>query len=884
MSTASQTKRFVVIDGKSVFYRGFYAMPNLRSSDGTPTGGIYGFATMALEVIKRLKPDYVAVAWDKPKTNIRKRLEIYPEYKAGRKPAPPEFYAQIPILHQLLDTLGWPLYELDDYEADDIMGTLAVQAKSKHIETIIITSDLDMLQIINDHVKVYLLKTGLSNIELYSPVSFKSKYGLDVNQYLDLKALKGDSSDNIPGVPGIGEKTAIELLKQYETIDNIYDNLALIKPSISQKLKAGKDQAYLSKKLASIWTDAPIKLDLKAVDGSQLKADALNDLLKKLQFNSLISKLMELIPNFASDKMTTSHKLSQLKTVIIDSSLTLKSVKFNQTDNWYIYGRSAGRHGKDPKYLIISNGQEIVYCLNLAKLTALEVVETLKPIKKIIGFNIKSELEMFLELGVRKLPKVQHDVMIGTFLINSLDGEQTLTNLARRELNILSSPIENIDEQELVIRAGEIISIIKALYEKQTQEFKKLPKINKLALNIEWPVINVIAAMEVVGIKLDVGYLKHFSQQIEDSIYDLEQQIYGHADQQFNISSPTQLADILFSKDNLNLPTNGIKRTKTTYSTAASELDKLRGVHPIIDLISQYREVTKLKNTYIDALPKQVDKLSRLHTTFSLTTAQTGRLSSLDPNLQNIPIRTELGRNIRKAFIASPGMSLISADYSQFELRLAAFFADDKELINMFNQGSDIHTLTAAQVYNRQEEDVTKQMRRAAKVINFGILYGMSPHGLSVATGMTYEQAQDFIDRYKKLRKPLFDYMDKVIQKAKKDGYVDTLFGRRRMFPDINSSNFVIRQAAERAAINMPLQGTEADLMKMAMIQCYDYLINQHNDCHLLLQIHDSILVECPDAVVEEVSSNLKGIMENIYRLPVKLTVDLSTGKNWGQL
>lgn len=884
MSTASQTKRFVVIDGKSVFYRGFYAMPNLRSSDGTPTGGIYGFATMALEVIKRLKPDYVAVAWDKPKTNIRKRLEIYPEYKAGRKPAPPEFYAQIPILHQLLDTLGWPLYELDDYEADDIMGTLAVQAKSKHIETIIITSDLDMLQIINDHVKVYLLKTGLSNIELYSPVSFKSKYGLDVNQYLDLKALKGDSSDNIPGVPGIGEKTAIELLKQYETIDNIYDNLALIKPSISQKLKAGKDQAYLSKKLASIWTDAPIKLDLKAVDGSQLKADALNDLLKKLQFNSLISKLMELIPNFASDKMTTSHKLSQLKTVIIDSSLTLKSVKFNQTDNWYIYGRSAGRHGKDPKYLIISNGQEIVYCLNLAKLTALEVVETLKPIKKIIGFNIKSELEMFLELGVRKLPKVQHDVMIGTFLINSLDGEQTLTNLARRELNILSSPIENIDEQELVIRAGEIISIIKALYEKQTQEFKKLPKINKLALNIEWPVINVIAAMEVVGIKLDVGYLKHFSQQIEDSIYDLEQQIYGHADQQFNISSPTQLADILFSKDNLNLPTNGIKRTKTTYSTAASELDKLRGVHPIIDLISQYREVTKLKNTYIDALPKQVDKLSRLHTTFSLTTAQTGRLSSLDPNLQNIPIRTELGRNIRKAFIASPGMSLISADYSQFELRLAAFFADDKELINMFNQGSDIHTLTAAQVYNRQEEDVTKQMRRAAKVINFGILYGMSPHGLSVATGMTYEQAQDFIDRYKKLRKPLFDYMDKVIQKAKKDGYVDTLFGRRRMFPDINSSNFVIRQAAERAAINMPLQGTEADLMKMAMIQCYDYLINQHNDCHLLLQIHDSILVECPDAVVEEVSSNLKRIMENIYRLPVKLSVDLSTGKNWGQL
>jgi DNA polymerase-1 len=313
-------------------------------------------------------------------------------------------------------------------------------------------------------------------------------------------------------------------------------------------------------------------------------------------------------------------------------------------------------------------------------------------------------------------------------------------------------------------------------------------------------------------------------------------------------------------------------------------MDKLRGVHPIINLISQYREVAKLKSTYIDALPKQVDEESRLHTTFSLTTAQTGRLSSVDPNLQNIPIRTDLGRHIRTAFVADPGRTLISVDYSQFELRLAAVLAEDKKLIDMFNRGVDIHTLTAAEVYDRDLEDVTKQMRRAAKVINFGILYGMSPHGLSVATGMMHDQAQDFIEKYKELRRPLFDYMDRVIESTRKNGFAETMFGRRRMFPDINSSNFIVRQAAERAAINMPIQGTEADLMKMAMVKCDEFLRSQHNDCLLLLQIHDSILVECPDSMVSSLSSNLKKIMEGIYKLPVKLSVDVISGKNWGEL
>ena len=873
----------MVIDGKSVFYRGFYAMPNLRASDGTPTGGVYGFSTMAIEVIRRLKPDYVAVAWDKPKTNIRKRLKIYPEYKAGRKPAPPEFYAQIPILHELLDALGWPLYELDDYEADDIMGALAVQAAKKGIETIVITSDLDMLQIINGNVKVYALKTGLSNIELYSPKTFEAKYGLNVHQFLDLKALKGDSSDNIPGVPGIGEKGAIELLKEFKSLDGIYENIELIKPSIKEKLVNGKKMAYLSKELASIWSDAPVKLNIKDVDGSKLNSESLKALLDRLQFRSLSAKLAEIIPDLASE-LPSKGQIPKLKHIHIDSDQKLKELDLKNTDVWYIFGRSAGRHGLRPTVLSLSDGDEVIYSFDLTKLDLDNIADKLGEVKRIVGYDLKSELKRLMSLGLSKMPEVVHDIMIGAFLLNSLETDKTLSDLSDQELRYSLAKINNLDDKELVTHLSDIQYVIKKIYIKQSDELKKLARINKLAEEIEWPLIKVLAKMERVGIKLDVKYLKEYSLKIEDSISDLEQLIYGYANREFNISSPAQLSEVLFGSNNLKLPTDGIKRTKTTYSTAASELDKLRLVHPIIELISKYREVTKLKSTYIDALPKQVDESSRVHTTFSLTTAQTGRLSSLDPNLQNIPIRTELGRQIRSAFIAEPGRTFISADYSQFELRLAAVLAKDQELIGMFNRGVDIHTQTAAQVYGRELDDVTKQMRRAAKVINFGILYGMSPHGLSIATGMTHEQAEDFIFKYKALRKPLFSYMDTIIASAKKDGYVESLFGRRRMLPDIRSSNFAIRQAAERAAINMPIQGTEADLMKMAMIKCDDLLANQHNDCNLLLQIHDSVLVECPGAVADDLSKKLKDVMENVYKLPLKLDVDVTIANNWGDL
>lgn len=890
---AEARKRLVIIDGKSVFYRGYYAMPNLSTKDGTPTGGVYGFAVMALEVLKRLKPDYVCVAWDKPKTNIRKRTAIYDGYKANRKPAPPDFYEQIPLLHELLQGFGWPLYELDDYEADDIMGTLAHQASKQGIETLLVTSDLDMLQVIDPLTHVYALKKGLSTIELFHPESFAEKYGISVEQFLDLKALKGDSSDNIPGVPGIGEKGAVTLLNEYKTLDGIYENIELISGATQRKLKEGKDSAYMSKELARIYVDAPITLDLDEVDGHHVSPIKLHELLKKFEFRNLVKQLPDIMQMSEDDVAKVSEDSVSLilpKVTLIDTNgKLLEETHWEDVKEIVIQAYCLGKHGRDPHWLLISKSPKQAYLIDLTKISYKHVEEVLGPVLadakiKKVGHNLKATIQATYYCAVETAMEfngVHHDVLIASFMLNSLRREQSLTDLARADLDYEGPDLDQISAEEFHERAREIIAVIRALYAQQDKALEAIPKLKQLAEDIELPVIPVLAAMEYRGILLDSNYLSDFAEQLRDSISDLEQQIYGHANEEFNIGSPSQLAVILFEK--LQLPTQGVKKGKTGYSTAAQELDKLRDAHPVIDLITQYREVTKLMSTYVEALPKQVDEEGRLHTTFNMTTAQTGRLSSIDPNLQNIPVRTELGNHIRTAFVTKPGFSLVSADYSQFELRLAAVLAKDEELIDMFNRDIDIHTATAAQVYGREPEDVTKQMRRDAKVINFGVLYGMSPHGLSAATGMTFAAAKQFIDKYFELRKPILEYLNNLKQMARTEGYVETLFGRRRPMPDIHSSNFMVRQGAERAAINMPIQGTEADLMKLAMIKVQDYL-DTRKECYMLLQIHDSILIECPDDQAKDVATDVREIMENVYKLPVKLTVDTSIGKNWGEL
>lgn len=880
---SEQRKKLAIIDGNSVFYRGYYAMPYLSTKDGTPTGGVYGFATMGLELVKRFKPDYVCVAWDKKGTSTKKRKAIYPEYKAGRKTPPPDFFEQIPVLHDLLKAFNWPLYEIDDYEADDILGTLSKQANEQGIDVMLISSDLDMLQLINPLTHVYALKKGFSNIELFNPESFEEKYGLRVDQFVDLKALKGDSSDNLPGVPGIGEKGAIKLLQEHETLDGVYENIDLISGSTHKKLVEGKDMAYMTRDLGKIWLDAPVKLDLDAMDSKHIDASALQAMLTRLEFRSLVRQLpdvMKVDPSETTLPLAGDIVVPAIHSV--DNWKDLENVEIDDSKPLVLHSYCRGKHGRDPQYLILAQQDRPLYLIDCDKIDHKHIAAFLKTHQTahVVGYDIKSSLKAMYELGV-DFRNVAHDVLIGSFLLNSLRREQTLTEIARADLDYEGADFEDISPGEFAERSGVIVGAILALYARQSQELGEIPKLHKLAADIEWPVIPVLARMEYKGIQLDSAYLVNFAEELKDSISDLEQQIYGHADQEFNIASPQQLSEVLFTK--LQLPTTGIKKGKTGYSTAANELDKLRPLHPVIDLITQYREVTKLMSTYVETLPKQVDKEGRLHTTFSLTVAQTGRLSSNDPNLQNIPTRTELGNRIRTAFVTKPGYVLVSADYSQFELRLAAVLANDQELIDMFNRDVDIHTATAAQVYGRELEDVTKNMRRDAKVINFGILYGMSPHGLSAATGMTFTAAKQFIDKYFELRKPILEYMNGLKELAKKQGYVETLFGRRRPMPDIHSSNFIVRQSAERAAINMPIQGTEADLMKLAMIEAQKYL-DTMPEAHMLLQIHDSILVEAPEGQADEIARRLKEIMENVYKLPVKLTVDTSIGKNWGEL
>lgn len=846
------TKRLVIIDGLSVFYRGYYALPNLSTKDGTPTGGVYGFAVMALEVVKRLKPDYVCVAWDKTGTNTKARLELYPQYKAGRKAPPPDFHEQIPILHQLLEALEWPLYEMDGYEADDIMGAFAKQAGQKGIESYLITSDLDVLQLINPHTHIYTLKKGLSNIELFNETHFREKYGIEAHQFVDVKALKGDASDNIPGVAGVGEKTALQLISEYQTLDGVYENIDLLKPTLRAKLEAGRDAAYLSKKLVTLMVDAPIKIDLSQAKLSEGVTPRFAAMMRKLEFRTLQRQAEAALPTAA--EIPAEEAASQLPTAQLQPFAT-DAFTNNQ-----------------PRVLVLNtDATELWVSQDSGQFASLLTENLTAGIMKdlasgpVIGHDLKSVFRAFLARDLIWPGTTEHDTRIGAFLLDSLQRSRELDDLLGQNIDV--------DQGSLVIPA------IWNIYNQQKEQFAQNPDIDKFAREIEFPMIYLLAKIEHRGILLDSTNLNQMGEELGKKISALERRIYAQAGSEFNISSPSQLAKILY--EDLGLPTFGIKKGKTGYSTGAVELAKLRELHPIIDFISQYRELTKLKNTYVDTLPQQVDDEGRLHTTFALDVAATGRLSSSDPNLQNIPTRTEAGQAIRRAFVPAPGNVFVSADYSQFELRLAAIVANDQELIDDFNNDADIHTKTAAEVYNVPPEQVTKDMRRNAKVVNFGILYGMSPRGLSVATTMDFNQAKEFIDKYFALRPAIRQYMDDIVEKAMQAGYTSTMFGRRRPAPDLKSSNFAVREAAKRAVINLPIQGTEADLMKMAMLKVEDELDNLGQQ---ILQIHDSIMVECPAENAAKVSKILKDVMENIHKLPVTLKVDVKTGQNWGEL
>lgn len=850
------TKKLAVIDGKSVFYRGYYAMPGLSLSDGTPTGGVFGFASLAIELIKKLEPDYVAVAWDKKGTNIRKRREIYPEYKAGRKKAPDDFYAQLPLLFELLEAFGWPLYELDDYEADDILGAFAKQATEKGIETCLLTSDLDALQLVGPMTKVYALKNGLSNLEEFDVAYFENKYGIDVEQFLDLKSLKGDSSDNLPGVPGIGEKTAVQLLQEYKTLDNIYAHVDEIKPTVAKKLIAGKDLAYISKEVGRIWTDAPVQLDWDVADINDINLPGVAEILRKFEFSSLVRRL----PKHMQSVPVTSNQAGLFETAIESTLAGLTVVPWPETLS--LDGPVSLHFDTESSELWLSPNPKTVHVLPIVEVD--DSVWRVLELATVISYDSKLLYHYLADNGVTVRFNELHDVHQAAFLIDSLQRDRSLNALVG----------------EAVAGPAMTLAALWRVYDQQKQAFAVNEKLAKVAYELDFPLTYNLFAMERRGIKIDRAMLATMSDELGKEHATLEQEMYTQVGHEFNIGSPSQLSEVLFTK--LQLPTTGIKKGKTGYSTGQKELDKLRGQHPIIELIERTRELAKLKNTYIDALPKLADAHDRIHTTFNQDVASTGRLSSTNPNLQNIPVRTDLGRKIRTAFIPEGDKVFVSADYSQFELRLAAILANDTELINDFNGDVDIHTKTASRVYGIPMDDVTKGQRRDAKVINFGVLYGMSPHGLSAATGMNFTQAKDFIDQYFALRAPIRQYIDLTLQRASTEGYVETYFGRRRPTPDVNSSNFMVREGAKRAAANMPIQGTEADLMKMAMIEVDKKLGDLGEQ---ILQVHDSILIECPEENAKAVAELLKTTMENVYpALGIKLKVDVTIGKNWGEL
>ena len=819
----------VIIDGKSVFYRGYYAMGRLSLPDGTPTGGVYGFAAMLIEIIEKLKPEYIAVAWDKPKTNIRSRRAIYPDYKANRKPAPADFYIQIPYLLELLRAFHIPLYEFDDYEADDIIGTLARRAAASNITAQIISGDLDMLQIVDENIEMYQMRRGFTDVAKFDIAAIEAKYDLRKDQFLDLKSIKGDSSDNIPGVPGIGEKGAVKLLQEYGSLDGVYANIDKITGVTKTKLEQGKELAYISRDLARIKFDAPLDFDPKATCLADFDPQDVVDKLKALQFNSLIVKFRKLFPN-----TTTASKVVNISS---DQARAIKEASVHDDE------KQATK-----------------------KLTTTVVPTDILP--------PPADIEIKIPEGLYLSHQVKSDMHDNTELAKEILNGRPYWDLG--QIDFLFDPLARRNNQLELVDTSDP----KSEYISQQRQLAVVPELKNVAENFDLPLIPVLYKMEHTGVAIDPGRFEALSSEFSAELRKIEQEIYELVGHEFNINSPIQLSQILF--DELGLPVKGIKKTSRGYSTGQKELDKLRGSHPIIEKIERSREVSKLLSTYIHPLPLLADKNHRIHTTYTQDVTATGRLSSINPNLQNIPVRSEDGKRIRECFIAEPGKSFVSADYAQFELRLAAALSGDQQLIDDFNSGLDIHTKTASDAFNIPMELVTKNQRRAAKVINFGVLYGMSAKGLADAADMSFKEAKAFIENYFELRAPIREYLDKTLEQGRTRGYVETYYGRRRPTPDLAAPNFLVRSAAERAAANMPIQGTEADLMKRAMIEVDKAL---PDGAKLILQIHDSLIIECDDNQVDKISTILREKMEQVEpKLQVKLAVDVTVGKNWGEL
>lgn len=903
-SAKGGVNKLVIIDSHALLHRAWHAIPPLKTKDGLMVNAVFGFTSLVLNIIKETKPKYVLAAFDLPEETFRHKE--FTAYKAQRVKKEDAFYDQIPLAEEILKSLNIPILSRAGFEADDILGTIAktVYDENKNIEVLIVTGDLDMLQLVNDRIKVVTLKHGFNDIITYDKTAVKERYGLRPDQLIDLKAIQGDQSDNIPGVKGIGAKGATDLIKKFGSLENLYQQLdkAKLKDRTKELLINYKKDAFLSKKLVTIVNDVKLKWNLSDSIFNDFDPEEAFKIFQKFEFKSLLNKL----PVSKNAQPTTTKVIPDDKYTLINNpadfdkfySLLIKQKIFafdTETSgldvlNAQVLGFSFAWKSNNGYYINLTNRELLKYALPKLK----PILEDSK-IKK-IGHNLKFDYKVLHQLDIT-LQAIEFDTLIAAYLINPSRGlrleELAFSYLGYKKLKLIDlldgQPkkkkeiiVTDIPLEKMYWYGAEDADITWRLYQKLLPIIKDKQNF-KLLQQMEIPLIPVLAAMELTGVGIDTKLLKDMEKIFTKEIKKVSDKIFKLAGEEFNISSPKQLAEILFNK--LEISGTRVKKTKTGLSTAASELEKMKDIHPIIPLISEYRELTKLQSTYIKALPKLINqKTNRLHTSFNQTVTTTGRLSSSEPNLQNIPIRTELGRKIRQAFIAPKNYVLLSADYSQIELRLAASISKDPKMMASFKKGEDIHARTAAEIHKIKLSEVTKQIRRTAKEVNFGVLYGLGSLGLSQRTDLNRNEAKEFIKQYFTVYKNIGQYVEDTKKFTAKYGFAQTLFGRRRYLPDIHSSMPMLRAAAERMAINMPLQGTAADLMKLAMIKIQAGLPKISPKAKMVLQVHDELVLEVPKSDLKVVAKFVKNTMENVYKLSVPLVVDIEVGPNWYKL
>ncbi|MCG9805135.1 DNA polymerase I [Staphylococcus argenteus] len=870
--------KLVLIDGNSLSFRAFYALPLLSNKAGIHTNAVYGFAMLLEKILKEEKPDHFLVAFDAGKTTFRH--EKYSEYKGGRQKTPPELSEQFPYIRQLLDAYHIKRYELDNYEADDIIGTLSKEADKAGFQTIIITGDRDLTQLATDNVTIYYTKKGVTDVDHYTPEFISEKYnGLTPSQIIDMKGLMGDSSDNIPGVAGVGEKTAIKLLNQFNTVEGVYEHLEEVSgKKLKEKLENSKEDALMSKELATINVDSPIEVSLEdTLMTNQNDQQEKIELFKKLEFKQLLGDLDQTVGKAESEEKT------------FDIETTFDKVDFDSLKEAAIHLElDGGNYLKDNilKFSLFTGDKHVVINAEDIKKHN-ELVKWLEnPNTKKVVYDAKKTYVAYHRLNIN-IQNITFDIMLASYIIDpsrTISDVQSVVSLygqsfVKDDVSIYGKGKKFKVPEDNVLNPY-VASITDAIYFSKPNMDKQLEEYNQVELlaDLELPLAQILSEMEETGIYTDINDLKEMEIEIQQKLDVLIKNIHEAAGEAFNINSPKQLGVVLF--ETLKLPV--IKKTKTGYSTAVDVLEQLQGEHPIIEYILEYRQLSKLQSTYVEGLQKVVSDDQRIHTRFNQTLAQTGRLSSVDPNLQNIPVRLEEGRKIRKAFKPTSKDSVIlSADYSQIELRVLAHITQDESMKEAFINGDDIHTATAMKVFGVEADQVDSLMRRQAKAVNFGIVYGISDYGLSQSLGITRKKAKAFIDDYLASFPGVKQYMSDIVKDAKALGYVETLLHRRRYIPDITSRNFNLRGFAERTAMNTPIQGSAADIIKLAMVKFAEKMKDTTYQAKLLLQVHDELIFEVPKSEVESFSEFVEDIMENALQLDVPLKVDSSYGATW---